>query len=123
VCDPDQGLPTGDHQSEPSRTATYWLSIGRNIGAEPMDHALWGEFRTALVHALTDRGATIITTVDGQSSWNDQPEATYLVLVTDWPTGRRADALQRRLEHLASIYGQEAIGLVGGPGETLVYAR
>lgn len=101
-------------------THTYWASIGRNIGTEPMADADWARFcdETRRVAALW---GSVITTAAGTSTWQDDNEDAFLVLFTIEED--TLDALRYSLRNLARTYGQDAIGLVGGPGESLIHAQ
>jgi len=111
-CPEDDTMPT-----EPI-THTYWISIGRNVGDDPATLSVWADFQADARSVFAREHAAIVAEVDGHSTWNGQSEATHLFLVS-----LRADSvptLRTRLSHLASKYGQDAIGLVGGPGSSLV---
>jgi hypothetical protein len=104
-----------------TETHTYWVSIGGNIRGEAMDPATeWHGFRLDLATILADVDADILSTVDGSSSWENVNERSHLVLFSI--PAANDPALRSRLAHLARLYEQDAIGLVGGPGtDTLVY--
>lgn len=97
---------------------TYWISIGRNVGPDPMSDTRWSQFRSD-VHQSAAYFGDIITTVQGESAWHGQTEETYLVLVAV-KYDSNVDGLRGVLATIAKQYRQEAIGFVGGPGSTLV---
>lgn len=98
---------------------TYWISVGRGTGTGPLDNTAWSDFKHQ-VRTEARFWGEIVTTVDGSSEWNSQPEETYLVLVI-LPNQRSIDRLASVLAGLAHQYDQEAIGFVGGPGtDTLI---
>lgn len=99
-------------------TETYWVSIGRNVGAEPMSDQDWWDF-LAMTNTACLRAGDVLTNVRGRSFWGVTPEETYLCLVAISTPWGLAD-LRTSLGRLASLYHRDAIGLVGGAGETLV---
>jgi hypothetical protein len=100
-------------------THTYWISIGRNVGAEPMSEQDWCDF-FANVHTACLLWGDVITNVTGRSFWNGDDEEARLILVsidTDYGVANLRSSLARWAKH----YRQDAIGMVGGPGtDTLV---
>ncbi len=109
-----------DHVEFPPTTLTVWVSIGRNVGSDPMNDQDWSDF-FAHVHTACLVWGNVVTNVTGRSFWNGDEEETKLILVTI-PTAYGPENLRRSLARLAAQYGQEAIGFVGGPGESLVTA-
>lgn len=100
---------------------TYWASIGRNIGTDPMSDHEWTIARHDLQGAAQLWGTAVLSTIEGSSSYKGRDEGAYAVLFTIEP--RFLDALRDGLQRLAVRHQQESVGLVGGPGETLVYAH
>jgi hypothetical protein len=102
---------------------TYWLTIGRNIDqerAELSDRA-WNNFREDLDYAIKRcDGRTVSTIVGGTARWQGEEEDTYGHLITIAATD--VEYLRQQLRSLAAFYGQEAIGMVGGPGPSIVTA-
>lgn len=91
-----------------------------------MTTTVWRGFQDSLDRILEEHGGAIITRVTGVSTWNGGTEETYLVLVS-LPEPAAAgsqygDSVADRLADLARAYRQDAIGLVGGPGESIVEA-
>lgn len=101
-------------------TYTYWASIGRNVGSSPARTGEWIGFRAELHGVIRALDGQIITTVDGESDWAGDPEETHLVLFSVDAT--RLPTLRGCLADLGQRYNQDAIGLVGGPGTSLVEA-
>lgn len=96
---------------------TYWISIGRNVGANPLSETEWGDFR-ADVRSTVEVYGRIECEVEGSSTYLGVPEDTYLILVeVDADTVQR---LSRALPPIGYQYGQDAIGFVGGPGDGLI---
>lgn len=93
---------------------TYWASIGRNVGANPLDLNQWHQFHRDIRDVIHEHCGTILSTVHGTSVWKGQEEDTTLVLFT---IGERPlPSLRSYLSQIAQCYGQDAIGFVGGPG-------
>lgn len=101
-------------------THTYWTSIGRNVGTEPMGRTDWRHFKRATEQVILNRGGGILASVKGRSTWNDEEEETVLYLFDI--RAHEVPTLREGLASLARAYRQDAIGLVGGPGESLVHA-
>ena len=103
-------------------THTYWATIGRNRPTgQTLSTGEWQAFRSDLRHAAQLWGNEILATIDnGTSTWQGEIEQTFAVLFTIDPPFLPAlrGTLGRHVRH----YGQDAIGLVGGPGESLVLA-
>lgn len=101
---------------------TYWASIGRNTrNGGTLSDADWARFMARLRDDIVQScGGTIITSVTGPGEWNGDSEDSHLILFTIAP--EYVAPLRHRLQWLANLYLQEAIGLVGGPGDTLIYA-
>ena len=95
-------------------THTYWLSIGRNVGAEPMSGRLWELFRHDVDTLPIIHDGAVLATVHGSSSWEGIEEETYLVLATI-PT-YAVENVRTVLAALATYYRQDGSGFVGGPG-------
>lgn len=93
---------------------TYWVSIGRNVGASPMSEDAWRAFRHGVDDAVVRVAGRYVTSVRGSSTWAGAAEETYLLLATI-PAENVAE-LRRILARLATAHDQDAIGFVGGPG-------
>ena len=100
---------------------TYWISIGRNVGAEPMSDYDWNHFRYTLAREAGKAGTIVASVRDGVSAWHGGEEDTFLLLVSI-PSARKVSALKLSLARLARDYDQDAIGFVGGIGPTTVEA-
>ena len=102
-------------------THTYWSTIGRNRPTgQTLSTGEWQAFRSDLRHAVQLWGSEILATIDnGTSTWQGETEQTFAILFTIDP--RFLPALRENLGRHVRRYGQDAIGLVGGPGtDTLV---
>lgn len=97
-----------------AETHTYWVSIGRNVGSEPMNLAEWHAFHKDVRDIVFEVKGTILETVHGRGAWRDGEEESILILATI--PGHRVDYVRTILASIASIFHQEAIGFVGGPG-------
>ena len=93
---------------------TYWISIGRNVGAEPMRRGDWEAFQDATERYILRRRAAILTSVVGRGDWEGEPEETCLYLIQI--SGAEVATLRSALAYLARVYGQDGIGFVGGIG-------
>jgi len=99
---------------------TYWISIGRNVGDRPMPLERWHDFQNACEAVFRGVSATIVTEVGGRGGWEGETEDTHLFLVS--LPAHSVNLLRARLALLLPIYTQDAIGFVGGPGESLIFA-
>ena len=104
-------------------TNHYWVSIGRNRKGTttPLDSGDWDEFQDSIRRSAALWGTCTGVEVHGHSTWEGTgPEETFLLLLEIREDS--VDGLRSSLARTADWYDQEAIGLVGGPGETLVQA-
>ena len=97
---------------------TVSVSIGRNVGDEPLHAVEWAEFRDRVAGLL----GTVYGAATGRGEWIGEDgrivhEDTYVVTGTTGDlAGLRAD-----LAVLGGFYGQEAVGLIAQEGtDTLV---
>jgi hypothetical protein len=96
----------------------YWLSIGRNVGAEPMNATDWRYFCHELARIAGRHGSTITSVRGGVAQWDGNDEDTFLLLVTI--PARNVARIRKDLARLARDYEQDAIGFVGGNDDGLV---
>ena len=107
---------------EVAPTVTFALSIGRNVGAEPMSTERWGQFKSEIDHALSVFGATLYSKAESKGQFQGMPEHGCIWLGTISGHAMRI-ALKPHLAKLARIYSQEAIGLVEqADTHTLIFA-
>lgn len=88
---------------------SYTVTIGRNVGSEPMSDDDWIEFQTLVQQTLErvlEPSAVFVYT--GMGEWDGEAEEStaYLVLSTI----PAFSLLDERLGMLAEAFGQEAIG-------------
>jgi hypothetical protein len=95
---------------------TYWVSIGRNTGADVFGQEHWTRFKAEVHASILDSGGTIVTTVEGSSDWEGQPEETYLVLASI--PAHQVGQVRAWLSGIAGTFDQDAIGFVGGPSDS-----
>lgn len=102
---------------------TYDVSIGRNIGTEPMSDVEWDVFVLAVRCALknVDETGTVDTWI-GFTEWEGVTEesAHFQLRVDTLPLEYRTDILKADLRSLAEAYKQEAIALAVGRSELIV---
>jgi hypothetical protein len=102
-----------------NETHTYWVSIGRNVGADPLSDAGWTDFQESVVSTILRHGR-LVSQVEGRSvssDWSPEDTALFLTVVP----ADHVPNVRAILSATASYYGQEAIGFVGGPStDTLI---
>lgn len=101
--------------------STYWVSIGRNVGDTPLSHDDWQTFHRDVRDTIHECHGTILSTVRGTSEWEGTNEDCVLILAT-FPTPVYVASVRAILASLARHWQQDAIGLVGGSGESLIFA-
>lgn len=99
---------------------TLTVTIGRNVGDQPMPHDQWESFRRSVRRTLETAGGEVWADARYRGQWEGIHEDAAIVhaLVDD----EAVDPVRITLAELAALYGQEAIGLAVGTGE-LVTAR
>lgn len=88
---------------------SYTITIGRNVGTEPMSEPDWVEFRVLVEQTIeTLLRPDALFVYDGMGEWSgDAEESTAFLAISEVPAGA---ALDHRLGMLAEAFGQEAIG-------------
>lgn len=93
------------------------VTIGRNIGDEPMSRDSWAQFRADVIDhlgALLKPAESFV--YHGQGEWEGVTEdSTAILLVATGYTARDTD-VERILSVLADTYSQDAIAWSYGPG-------
>lgn len=97
---------------------TQVVTIGRNVGAEPMPVSSWVSFQLAVRHAIQDCGGVIVQQpaigaecTSQTGSWEGaavEDASTFVAFVPQL----RAYEVSPALERIASRFRQEAIGLI-----------
>jgi hypothetical protein len=93
------------------------ISIGRNIGTEPMDDILWEYFVDDVLKLINKHGGEVYTIAYGGGAWDGVSEESAVIVFAG-----AAEEFADELSMLASSYGQEAIGLLSGES-SLVYRK
>lgn len=84
----------------------YIVTIGRNVGDEPMEATEWLEFREKVATAILRHGFTVLTEAVGEGFWEGDVEDSAIWVFTGEGTEY---LLHNELGHLAYAYGQDAI--------------
>lgn len=99
---------------------TVYVSIGRNIGGEPMPDDDWANFKADVVDRLAGYG-DLVTVAEGMGVYDGVREATAIfALVVDGDLD--TDRLRGDLARLARLYRQECIALAITPVEFVAAA-
>lgn len=101
-------------------TPNITVSIGRNIGAEPMDSPSWYRFQLRLHDALEESGEIVCQTI-GRSVWTDTDglttsEESYSVVVAPYGPAE-VERIRADLAGLARTYCQDSIALTNATAE------
>jgi len=96
------------------------ISIGRNIGAEPMTLTNWRDFISAVTRIIgyADPNAVLyVTAAESIGEWDGVSEQsrTWVGSIAD----ESVDSLRAMLRALASVYEQDAIALSVGHTELI----
>lgn len=100
----------------------FIISVGRNIGSNPMDIRRWQECQCAVLAAAQLAAKAIYFKGCGSGVYIDQPEESFTVIgeLRPAPVFERdtaIDALRQDLAFIASRYEQESIALTFGQPE------
>lgn len=106
-------------------TYSVTVTIGRNVGSEPMGYGLWDSFRESVADSLTmwcrinmRDGDFTLSHSHGVGEWDGVPEDSYTV--TAYGIGSLADAanvfeaVQRSMAGYAGFWEQDAIAVTLG---------
>jgi hypothetical protein len=96
-------------------TTNVTVTIGRNIGNEPMGERTWRAFQdtvqTALQHADAGKRPTFLASYTGQGEWQGVSEQSVIFSASyDGATIDR-DALSSLLGRIAKVFKQDAVAL------------
>lgn len=91
------------------------VTIGRNVGSEPMDDARWRAARHAVAVAVSDDAAPIVFAGVGLGVWEGSREDAYTIVGSG--RDRVSRRLRERLGAIAAEYGQDAIAVTAAPVE------
>lgn len=94
---------------------TYVVSIGRNIGSEPMSATEWSNFQRSLVATLEAYGLAVVFKGEGEGIYEDEREDSFtLIAVGELSLRSSPLSFNASLATLAREYRQEAIAVVKG---------
>jgi len=94
------------------------ISIGRNIGNEPMHYTRWAQFQADLFYDVNVFAhGTVYAANLGRGQWDGNFEDNYVLTAT--VPDEHVDALRERLKLIRDDYQQEAIALLVGITELL----
>jgi hypothetical protein len=94
--------------------STY-VSIGRNIGAEPMSPTDWRLFRRSVDATVSAFAGPIVTRAEGLGEYDGATEPTYIVVGAANPDGPVAWSMfGDELREIAAQFGQESIAVTVG---------
>lgn len=91
---------------------TIVVSIGRNIGDEPMDAEQWLRFRGRVYDAVALRDFVVVFEGEGTGTYEGQREPSFTLVATG--KNNRITGLYYAMEDLASEFGQKSIALTTG---------
>jgi hypothetical protein len=87
-----------------------YISLGRNVGDEPMADDVWRDFRIAVEETIMDNETLVTadTYAPGTSNWNGDAEDTLVLVWFDKMSPLRQVTV-KQLESIAKEFKQEAI--------------
>lgn len=100
---------------------TVTVTIGRNVGTEPLQAEDWNLFVADARRAVEDVADELWVVVPYAGEWAGVREDAVVFHASIAPDGLGLDWLRTRLANLATYYRQESVGLAVGQGE-LVWA-
>ena len=88
---------------------TVFVSIGRNVGADPLPQPRWDSFQGRVASAISATGADILGTYLGFGEWEGVSEESsgWLALVPNHQIGNLRYLLHQKI---GLDYGQESVG-------------
>lgn len=96
------------------------VTIGRNVGDEPMGADAWKVFGELVQRALADAGAEVWTDAQYTGSWEGVSEDARIFLAG--ADALDAHTLRRALGRIAGEFRQDAIGVSVGAAELVAPA-
>ena len=97
---------------------TVYVTIGRNVGSEPMPDMAWNNFRSATSTVVRGYSKTVsgimcdpVEFRAESSHYNGDVEESSIFVMFNSVAGAQ---LRERLAELASVFGQDPIALVDG---------
>ena len=99
--------------------STITVSIGRNVGTEPMSENEWFSFREAIKCAVKFTDHQILFTGDGEGIWEGQKEDAFTIVAmtvadTNGKMGSDTAWLRDWAGRLGRKYGQDAVAITTG---------
>ena len=104
---------------------SVYVTIGRNVGGEPMNDDQWEAFRLSTYQVVEQLAGDVVTSAEGIGRWDGETEAAYVIVadgsrIADttglgrvgdgWWEARTRD-LYAALGALGAQYGQESIAV------------
>ena len=96
---------------------TVTVTIGRNVGDEPLPAAAWNDYTADTRRAVEAVTVDLWAVAPYRGSWEGQPEDAVILYGSLIDVDGVVEALRQRLATLATYYGQQAIGLSVGSSE------
>ena len=97
-------------------TRTVTVTIGRNVGDDPLSASSWNDYFRETRDAVEASSAALLTVAPYRGAWEGVKEDAGIFYGLGVDDDDLA-SLRARLETLASKYGQAAIGLSVGENE------
>jgi hypothetical protein len=97
---------------------TFTVTIGRNVGSEPMEQSQWNDFVWETRTVCESVSPELWANAAHRNSWNGISEDSFILygpLVDN--DDSTVEFLRNRLDTLATKYRQDAIGLSIGESE------
>lgn len=94
--------------------STITVSIGRNVGTEPLSDPTWRTFRTTVGNVVATWCETIYVSDAGCVGHWDGVDEESRTWVGEWAGYGEPNLLIDRLAEVARVYGQDAIAVTTG---------
>ena len=104
-----QNKPKSDLKPELMESITHTITIGRNIGADPMPNHKWQGFKSAIESFIDSHESEIFVKSEGYGIWDGIKESNFTFVFT---TKKHLDI--DHLKRLSKLFKQDAIALTSG---------
>lgn len=92
------------------------VTIGRNVGSDPLSREDWERFVSSVVRTVRDASSAVYFVGYGRGIWEGATEDAFTIVTDDIRSADR-ERFRLRLSALAHKYRQDAIAVTSAPTE------